>query len=197
MNKAIRELFIFAAGIGVGYLVTCKLLADKYEQRYQEDVRTTKEAYKNRYGLNDVAEEENTDSEPELPDIKTYKEVLKEENYFDYSGATGSVEVEKQKRDNIVDRPYVISPEEFGEFEDYEKISLTYYADHKLADEEDELVDDVDETVGEDSLTHFGEYEDDSVFVRSDARKCDYEILLDQRNYFDVIKSKPHRHVED
>ena len=29
-------------------------------------------------------------------------------------------------------------------------------------------------------------YEDDSVFVRNDVMKCDYEILLDHRNYKDV-----------
>lgn len=90
-------------------------------------------------------------------------------------------------------KPYVISPEEFGEFEEYEKISLTYYADQVLTDENNEEVDDVEEIVGEESLTHFGEYEDDSVFVRNDRLKCDYEILLDQRNYSDVTKTMPHR----
>ena len=40
-------------------------------------------------------------------------------------------------------------------------------------------------------MSHFGEYEDDSVFVRNDDRKCDYEILMDQRLYSDVIKGMP------
>lgn len=85
-------------------------------------------------------------------------------------------------------KPYVISPDEFGEMEDedYDKVSVTYYADGVLADEYDEVVENVDEIVGEESLTHFGEYEDDSVFVRNDKLKCDYEILLDQRNYSDI-----------
>lgn len=90
-------------------------------------------------------------------------------------------------------KPYVISPEEFGEFEDYERISLSYYADQVLADEDDEKVDDVDNVVGLESLTHFGEFEDDSVFVRNDRLKCDYEILLDQRTYSDVMKQRPHQ----
>ena len=90
-------------------------------------------------------------------------------------------------------KPYVISPEEFGEFEDYERISLSYYADQILADEDDEKVEDVDNVVGLESLAHFGEYEDDSVFVRNDRLKCDYEILLDQRTYSDVIKQRPHQ----
>jgi len=90
----------------------------------------------------------------------------------------------------------VISPDSFGEMDDYNRISLTYYADGVLADEDDEVVDDVDATVGSDALNHFGEYEDDSVFVRNDSRKCDYEILLDTRNYADVVKKKP-RVMED
>ena len=40
-----------------------------------------------------------------------------------------------------------------------------------------------DDVVGMESLTHFGEYEDDSVFVRNDRLKCDYEILMDERTY--------------
>ena len=59
--------------------------------------------------------------------------------------------------------------------------------------EDDEKVEDVDNVVGLESLAHFGEYEDDSVFVRNDRLKCDYEILLDQRTYSDVIKQRPHQ----
>ena len=34
-----------------------------------------------------------------------------------------------------------------------------------------------------DALDHFGEYEDDSVFVRNDRYKCNYEILKDVRTF--------------
>ena len=60
-------------------------------------------------------------------------------------------------------------------------------ADGVLADDMDEIIEDVDEVVGEDSLNHFGEFEEDSVYVRNDERKCDYEILRDNRNYADVV----------
>jgi CO dehydrogenase/acetyl-CoA synthase beta subunit len=191
MNRAVRDAVMFIAGAAVGYFVTTKLLENKYEKRYQEAVESTKEAYSRR----NVVEEytDNIVAEEDLPSIDEYAKVLKEEEYVDYSTAE-SVKTEKEE---IVDRPYVIAPEEFGEFDEYERISLTYYADGKLTDEDDVLIDDVDEIVGEDSLTQFGVYEDDSVFVRNDAKKCDYEILLDQRNYFDVIKSKQHRPAED
>ena len=90
------------------------------------------------------------------------------------------------EREGDQDEPYVIPPEDFGEL-GYETISLTYYADEILADERDELVEAVNMVVGLESLTHFGEYEDDSVFVRNDRVKCDYEILRDPRRWDDVV----------
>ena len=89
-------------------------------------------------------------------------------------------------------RPYVITPDEFGEIYEYDTISLRYYADKVLTDEDDVVITNVDEIIGEDSLTHFGEYEDDSVFVRNDEMKADYEILLDLRKYYD-INEPPHQ----
>ena len=80
--------------------------------------------------------------------------------------------------------PYVISPDEFGCADGYDAIGLTYYSGNGvLVDDNEERVDNVEELVGECSLKHFGEYEDDSVYVRNDERKCDYEILLDESNY--------------
>lgn len=87
----------------------------------------------------------------------------------------------------------VIPPEEFGREDDYETISLTYYADGILADDRGEPIEDVEVTVGNESLRHFGEYEEDSVFVRNSRMMCDYEILLDLRTYSEANKSTPHR----
>jgi hypothetical protein len=69
---------------------------------------------------------------------------------------------------------------------------LTYYSDGVLTDENDEVLEDVEDIIGIDSLNHFGEYEEDSVYVRNDEKLCDYEILLDNRNYSDVYNERPH-----
>jgi len=61
-----------------------------------------------------------------------------------------------------------------------------------LTDEGYEVIEDADEAVGEESLDHFGEFEDDSVFVRNDLMRCDYEILQDNRTYAEVLKTIPH-----
>ena len=85
---------------------------------------------------------------------------------------------------------YVIPPESFGEV-GYEEVSLTYYADGTLAYDDDSIVRNVDKVVGVGSLNTFGEYEDDSVFVRDDEHKIDYEILRDTRSYATVVGSEP------
>ena len=84
---------------------------------------------------------------------------------------------------NKEDEPYVISPDEFGELDDYDTASLLYFADGVVADMEMNPVDDIDEIIGEASLDHFGEYEDDSVYVRNDRLRIDYEVLKDLRNF--------------
>ena len=64
---------------------------------------------------------------------------------------------------------------------------MTYYeGDGFLADDMDELVDDIEDVVGFESLNHFGEYEEDAVHVRNDRLKADYEILVDTGNYNEV-----------
>ena len=39
--------------------------------------------------------------------------------------------------------------------------------------------------VGEDSLEHFGEYEEDAVYVLNDLIKTDFEILLVESRYYE------------
>ena len=48
----------------------------------------------------------------------------------------------------------------------------------------------MEEIIG-DGLEHFGEYEEDSVFVRSDAKRCDYEILKHLGSFHDYAKNFP------
>ena len=163
--------------------------------RNEEEIDSVKEVFLRReqelkdQSVKKTVAEGIKDADKEKPDLKEYAERLKKEGYTRYSDF-GSDEEEKPVSEA---GPYVIPPEQFGDDEEYEQISLTYYADGVLADENDEVIEDVEDAVGIDSLNHFGEYEDDSVFVRNDARKCDYEILLDQRTYSEVAEDMPHQ----
>lgn len=189
MNRKVAFILGTIIGIGIGTAGTYAYFKDKYEKLAEEDFNSRRvfdenaEATSNNFIAEKTADNRTVDE----PSITEYAARLQKEGYVNYSNMT-----EEEQKD-VVNRPYVIPPSEFGEFDDYEKISLTYTADGVLLDDMNEIVDDVDESVGEDSLEHFGEYEDDSVYVRNDTKKCDYEILIDQRNYQEIFDIHPHR----
>lgn len=192
MNNTIKYAFIFAAGAAVGAASVWQFLKKKYEQIAQEEIDSVKSVYATRYSSPepiddhteavDISKLATTSAYCEKPDLREYASII-----------TGNSYSEKTP---TASRPYVITPDEFGELDDYDNVSLTYYADGVLTDEYDEPMEDVDDVVGNDFASHFGEYEDDSVFIRNDRLRIDYEILRDERRYSDAFSMNPH-HSED
>ena len=190
MNSKVSFILGTIIGAGIGVAGTYSYFKDKYEKLAEKDFNSRRvfDEDKKDESEEPVAEKTADRRTVDKPSIDDYAARLQKEGYVNYS----DMQDKKQKQEIGVDKPYVIQPSDFGEFDDYEKISLTYTADGVLLDDMNEIVDDIEETVGEDSLEHFGEYEDDSVYVRNDAKKCDYEILLDQRNYQEIFETQPH-----
>lgn len=169
---------MFLAGATVGAAATWLCLRRYYEQIAQEEIDSVKAAFAERKPVNtNIAKNEKSNEKQKenqhkadiaklKPDLVNYAAKLQEEGYTN-----------------------VISPDNYGENDNYTQISLVYYAgDGVLADDEDEVVEDIEATVGEDFAEHFGEYEDDSVFIRNDRLRCDYEILRDNRSFSDVAE---------
>ena len=76
-----------------------------------------------------------------------------------------------------------------------EKITFFYYTDGAICDENDEPVEDIAGSIGEDAKDHFGEYEDDAVYIRNDRLKIYYELLMSLKSYSeDVLPNKPFLH---
>lgn len=201
MNKTLVGVVGFIFGAASGSAAMWYYVKDKYEKIAQEEIEEVRDFYRSK----DEAPGESKSSENEtkenvdlnIKELNAYKRLVKNVDYSTCSKQekTKNDIPEPKKEDEKKtdpDVPYVISPDEFGEFDDYEKISLMFFSDHILTDEEFEKIEDVDKIVGFDSLNHFGEYEDDSVYVRNDQLKCDYEILMDLRKYSDVLKEKPY-----
>lgn len=184
MNTNFAGIITFTIGAAIGSLVTWKLVKDKYKRIADEEIESYKEVVRRKQNAN-VKSFEPQQFEPKVFEPKKFEPTEKIEHVqivrdLGYSEEKGEVAAE--------DKPYVIMPEEFGE-RDYETVSLVYYAgDEILADDDMNIVEDVEAMVGVESLTHFGEYEDDSVFVRNEKTETDYEILLDAQAYSDVVK---------
>lgn len=178
-----KIVIAFLAGLGLGYYFT--------KRHYEEQMLY--------YGEPVVEESEEINDEPveveqapwrrEKPDIFEYAAKIKEAKYAVDNDVIKEEEGGVESMDS--EKPYVISPEEFGEDDEFETESLFYHADGVLTDSRLNVIENVDEIVGIDSLNHFGEYEDDSVFVRNETLHVDYEILKDMRNFADIEVS-PH-----
>ena len=191
MSKIV--IFIGGAAIGAGaaYFITKK----KYEQISNEEIESVQRAYADRleklqdmvHNLkpseddceDDISVEEKTNNKE-----KEYEQLLEDAGYADNSNNYNN---KKKEVDVDMAKPYVITPEEYDE-NGYDTISLTYYADGVLTDEFGGVIEesDIAGMVGADFAEHFGEYEDDSVFVRNDEYEIDYEILKDLRNYSEI-----------
>lgn len=176
MSK-VSTMFAFTLGAAAGAVVSWRLLKKRYEIIADEEIESVKEWYARKY------EEKNDDEE--VSPRREHKQVVSQEKYEAIASQYNKESIIKEGED--MDEPYVIPPEEFGEEDGYETESLTYYADGVLTDDADNIIENIDATVGADFASHFGEFEDDSVFVRNPVYATDYEILADGRSYSEVV----------
>lgn len=192
-------LFVaFVLGAVTGAASTWYYAKKRYELIAQEEIDSVKEAFAKKMPPETVEKKEEpktaVDISRETDSLSKYSKVLDKNRYTHYSKNEDpeppAESMDISERAKAV--PYVIPPENFGEFETYDCVGFTYYADGVLADDGDEKVEDIEGTVGSESLNHFGEYGDDSVYVRNDRLKIDYEILKDERTYEELLDSKPY-----
>lgn len=138
--------------------------------------------------------DDNDDDYPEDDDRDfTEKEKEQVEYYKITSRYRGSYnennEIKEEGEENgddevpYINGPYVITPEDFASSPPgYNCCPLDYYKDGVLADGWGVQMD-VEETIGEEALDHFGEYVDDVVYVRNERLELDYEVTRDPRTY--------------
>lgn len=163
------KIGLFITGAIVGVVATQKYFKTKYEKIADEEIESVKTVMR----LKDS--EKKKKAEEPVDDADKYKEIVRDSGY---SGKKKEVEKE-------VSKPYIIPPEEFDE-NGFQTEILTYFEDEVLVNEYGDVIDNVDELISKDSLEHFGEYENDSVFVRNEELETDFEIQRDSRNYNDV-----------
>ena len=83
----------------------------------------------------------------------------------------------------------VISPDEYKADENfYVEEPWQYYSDNILATLSDEVVEDVDGTVGRESLNHFGDFGDDEdvLYVKNWKTETYYQVIRIHQTFFEV-----------
>ena len=185
MNGTLSKIVIFTAGAAIGSAVTWTVLRSRYDQMVQEDIESVRESFSmlnhkdSDEEVEDAPDEYYETEDEESQEVKYYKDIIDSSNY------TGDIEENDVDEEYPSRIPEVIEPEEFGEKEGYQTVSMTYYEENKVLVDEtyNEVVENIEELVGIDFATHFGEFEDDSVHVRNHALETDFEILKVERAY--------------
>lgn len=187
MKNALIKMGIFTVGAAVGSVVTWKFLSKRIEQHYESVVQNEIESIKDAFSKKDstVKDVGNDPTEGVETDVNELKTIINGSGYTDsLSDNKEKEEKEEEEESKEMDKPYVISPEEFGE-RDYPVITLWYYDDGVVTNDNGKIVDNAIELLGGDFADHFGDYEDDpdTVYVRDDYQEIDYEVLKDYREY--------------
>ena len=193
-----KNLLCFVAGSAIGSVVTWKLIEKKYKDLADEEIESVKETFKNRKQR--ITKDEVKETVEKV--INKWKEP--KETVDDIVTAEGySTEDEKETEEDDESKytvnvdlgveviaPYVITPEQFGEYSEYGTKTLTYYTDNVLTDEIDNPItsEEMETMIGPDALDHFGEYEDDSVYIRDEMNEMDYEILKSEKMFSEIPK---------
>ena len=210
MNNKVFGTILFTAGAIIGSLVTWKVVKTKYEDLAQEEIDSVKEEYTRlmvsmRKKLNDSVTYKDDNNEDDRSEKDTdniddsimtnYNEIVKSyRSSDDEENTQNKKEGEEKEEDNdgvsYMEAPYVISPDDFGSVPGYNVEPLDYFADGILADGWGVELD-IAETIGEDAINHFGDYDDDVVYVRNEQTKLEYEVTRDPRTYAEAVRTNP------
>ena len=213
MNRdMLVKAFIFTAGAAIGSVVTWMVIKTKYEQISKEEIESVREEYQRLTKImrmeidacrkataahtkdEDTVDEDKNDDYPDDDDrdfteqekeqVEYYKITSRYRGSYNENNETNE-EGEENGDDEVpyINGPYVITPEDFASSPPgYNCCPLDYYKDGVLADGWGVPMD-IEETIGEEALEHFGEYVDDVVYVRNERLELDYEVTRDPRTY--------------
>lgn len=186
MNDKLSSAIIFCGGVFIGGFLTWDFFKTKYEKIADEEIASVKETFEHR----EPRPDKNYKVEEELKGNDAYVNIIDSNSYRNYSNTTIETDKKGGTADMELNHPYVITPEQYEDNVDYTKVSLTWYSDEVLEDDWGNVLD-PDDVIGRDALTTFGQYEDDSVFVRDDDEQVDYEVLRDTRSYEETYGYDP------
>ena len=191
-----KNLLCFVAGAAIGSVVTWKLIEKKYKDLADEEIESVIETFKNRKPRITKDEVKET-VEKVINKWKDPKETVEDIVTAERYSIENEEEIDEDDESNYtidvdpgveVIIPYVITPAQFGEYNEYGTKTLTYYADNVLTDEIDNPItsEEMETMIGPDALDHFGEYEDDSVYIRDEMNEMDYEILKSEKTFSEI-----------
>lgn len=201
MNK-LACLISFVAGGVVGFSGAFYYLNQKFQKDLEKEVQGFKDIIEEKAKEEPIQELEpqekeenqnelpNSDLEPDTSNYVTKEDLEKYEglrvNYTSYAPESSGKPVEKPKLQ--LDPIRVIREEDFGKDPEYDEVSLTWYQDGIVEDEDGELLDFPEGEIGTEAVKLLSDEEQDVdvVYVQNEKTKMYYEIMVDGDVYPDA-----------
>lgn len=169
----LKTLLVFFAGAAVGAIGMKYYLDKRYFGPIDEPDDEEEESPK---------VERESKSEKTTDDTNTEDET-DEAARIEYNKVASQYTEETEKK-----APYVISREEFNDGTMPTHCTYSYFEDGVFEDEYNDIVEDAEEALGftaAQMAEMFKDNEDDLIYIRNEARYCDYEILREGITYKD------------
>jgi len=180
---SIKQVAIFCSGVIIGgfstYFITKNKIKQKYADLADEEINSVINFYNEKIvefnGNVSDAQDAEIPVENEMPKMNS---LIQKERYIQ-----GSDELYSDlKTDNTVGYPYLIEPDDFGDMDGYSVVSMSYYNNGILVEDMTQVRADIEETIGTESLKHFGDpsygYEEGIIYVRNERFKTDFEVTI-------------------
>lgn len=192
MNRTINNIIFFVLGAGVGASGAYLYMKDRFDKMMNEEIDDIKAYYEENKTdisieepiIKDPDVEDNVDSneKPSIHSInkqKAYKNEVMKTNYHQFSNKKEESDEEIESYSGEIS---VIDMDEFNDYNGYIKRTVSYYSENDvLYDEElDEVIDDIDGTLGRENLDNLGNDGDiTEIYIRNDNLGTDFEVCLE------------------
>lgn len=190
MNKVIYASAIgFLFGALSGYLVT-RMVYEKQTDQTEESLKAARDILVE--SAKHLGDAQQSDDSQSLCHTETFSKKKECELYEQKVAAFyGESSDSKEKRIRV------LSDDELYDYPDFNEITLTYYQDGVIADDDDVVFEDSERYIGTDSLKHFDEGKESVIYVLNSENETVYEILWSNRSYKDILEEKPYLRMED
>lgn len=209
---------VLSLGLGAtaGFFFAQKKLETKYEAIAQKEIAEAKKFYSLRYKKDEYATPESavesrlkTDADVALQNYKGNATRTERNEAVSAIDATNiflnnipdtpvakllagkNFNYEEEIKHRSADAPYIITKDEFfNEESGFDQVTVTYFdEDGVLIDDKDEVIPDVNLTIGEDNLAQFGHGSEDPniVYIHNDKLTLEFEVILSKGKYTEQI----------
>lgn len=193
MNKT---FLAFGVGLAVGVGGTYFYLKQKYEEKLSEQIQEVRKHYQEKQKQSKPKEEKDEkfanrfeEAEERGKDRIAYESIAKRYQGSDEQCPVDPAEQESPPEDDDEEEIFTVSEEEIETYDNFEDISLTYYAeDDILCDDQEQVIEDPEAIIG-DALTKFGVKSGypDTVYVINKRVRAIFEVLMVEGSYQEIV----------